>query len=194
MVGLLSNYTSPFDAYANFKQQQLPTIGINTPITGVSLNTIQYPTATPLSYRGNQQYNTYGLDTGFTGYQPKGYTASTPKVVSPYAGTELEGLSASEITDKMRSRGRDKSPQSLWDIFTDGMYNNFKENPTGFVGGLINSGGNLWGAYEQYKNNKKALAAQQEAYELQKQLALNAERRNQEQWDMTKRQRASSSL
>lgn len=193
MVGLLSNYTSPFDAYANFKQQ-VPTIGINTPITGVSLNTIQYPTATPLSYRGNQQYNTYGLDTGFTGYQTKGYTPSTPKVVSPYAGTELDGLSASEITDKMRERGRDKSPQSLWDIFTDGLYNNFKENPTGFVGGLINSGGNLWGAYEQYKNNKKALAAQQEAYELQKQLALNAEQRNQEQWDMTKRQRASSSL
>lgn len=193
MVGLLSNYTSPFDAYANFKQQ-VPTIGLNTPITGVSLNTIQYPTATPLSYRGNQQYNTYGLDTGFTGYQPKGYTASTPKAVSPYTGTELEGLSASEITDKMRGRGRDKSPQSLWDIFTDGLYNNFKENPTGFVGGLINSGGNLWGAYEQYKNNKKALAAQQEAYELQKQLALNAEQRNQEQWDMMKRQRASSSL
>ena len=177
MVGLLSNYTSPFDAYANFKQQ-VPTIGLNTPITGVSLNTIQYPTATPLSYRGNQQYNTYGLDTGFTGYQPKGYTASTPKAVSPYAGTELE----------------DKSPQSLWDIFTEGMYNNFKENPTGFVGGLINSSGNLWGAYEQYKNNKKALAAQQEAYELQKQLALNAEQRNQEQWDMMKKQRASSSL
>ena len=194
MVGLLSNYTSPFDAYANFKQQQVPTIGLNTPITGVSLSTIQYPTATPLSYRGNQQYNTYGLDTGFTGYQPKGYTASAPKAVSPYAGTELEGLSASEITDKMRERGRDKSPQSLWDIFTDGLYNNFKENPTGFVGGLINSGGNLWGAYEQYKNNKKALAAQQEAYELQKQLALNAEQRNQEQWNMTKRQRASSSL
>lgn len=84
--------------------------------------------------------------------------------------------------------------KSLWDIFSDGMYNNFKENPTGFVGGLINGGGNLWGAYEQYRNNKKALAAQQEAYELQKQLALNAERRNQEQWDMTKRQRASSSL
>ena len=193
MVGLLSNYTSPFDAYANFKQQ-VPTIGLNTPITGVSLNTIQYPTATPLSYRGNQQYNTYGLDAGFTGYQPKGYTASTPKAVSPYAGTELEGLSASEITDKMRARGRDKSPQSLWDIFTDSLYNNFKENPTGFVGGLINSGGNLWGAYEQYKNNKKALAAQQEAYELQKQLALNAEQRNQEQWDMMKKQRASSSL
>lgn len=193
MVGLLSNYTSPFDAYANFKQQQVPTIGINTPITGVSLNTIQYPIATPLSYRGNQQYNTYGLGE-FTGYQPKGYTVSTPKAISPYAGTELEGLSSSEITNKMRERGTDKSPQSLWNIFTDGLYNNFKENPTGFVGGLINSGGNLWGAYEQYRNNKKALAAQQEAYELQKQLALNAEQRNQEQWDMTKRQRASSSL
>lgn len=192
MVGLLSNYTSPFDAYANFKQQ-VPTIGLNTPITGVSLSTIQYPTATPLSYRGNQQYNTYGLDTGFTGYQPKGYIASTPKAVSPYAGTELEGLSASEITDKMRERGRDKS-LTLWNIFTDGLYNNFKENPTGFVGGIVGLGGGLWNAYNDYKNQKKYMETMQDAYNLQKQLALNAEQRNQEQWDMTKRQRASSSL
>lgn len=113
---------------------------------------------------------------------------------TPYWGTALQGKSPNEITTMMQQRGSSKTPQSLWDIFTDGMYNNFKENPTGFVGGLINSGGNLWGAYEQYKNNKKALAAQQEAYELQKQLALNAEQRNQEQWDMMKRQRASSSL
>ena len=193
MVGLLSNYTSPFDAYANFKQQ-VPTIGLNTPITEVSLNTIQYPTATPLSYRGNQQYNTYGLGTGFTGYQPKGYTASTPKAVSPYAGTELEGLSASEITDKMRGRGRDKSPQSLWDIFIDGLYNNFKENPVGFTGGIVGLGGGLWNAYNDYKNQKKYMETMQDAYNLQKQLALNAEQRNQEQWDMTKKQRASSSL
>jgi len=193
MVGLLSNYTSPFDAYANFKQQ-VPTIGFDTPITGVSLNTIQYPTATPLSYRGNQQYNTYGLDTVFTGYQPKGYTASTPKAVSPYAGTELEGLSASEITDKMRERNKNKSPKSLWDIFTDGLYNNFKEDPVGFAGGVVGLGGGLWNAYNDYRNQKEAMAIKKEAYNLQKQLALNAEQRNQEQWDMIKRQRASSSL
>ena len=38
------------------------------------------------------------------------------------------------------------------------------------------------------------MSIQKDAYNLQKQLALNAEQRNQEQWDMMKRQRASSAL
>ena len=121
--------------------------------------------------------------TGYTGWK-----------TTPYWGTALQGKSPSEITTMMQQRGTDKTPESLWSIFKNGMYNNFKENPVAFAGGVVGLGGGLWNAYNDYRNQKKYMQTMQDAYNLQKQLALNAEQRNQEQWDMTKRQRASSSL
>ena len=84
--------------------------------------------------------------------------------------------------------------ESLWDIFKNGLYDNYKKNPVGFSLGVAGMGAGLWNAYNAYKNQRESLALQKEAYNLQKQFALNAEQRNQEQWDMMKRQRASSAL
>ena len=72
----------------------------------------------------------------------------------------------------------------------NGILNNFTSNPLEFAGGLLG----LYQGFQQYNYAKKNLALQKDAYNFQKQMALNNERRNQEQWDMLKRQRASSSL
>ena len=71
-----------------------------------------------------------------------------------------------------------------------GILDNFTSNPLSFAGGLFN----LYQGFQQYKYAKQNLALQRDAYNFNKQMAQNAERRNQEQWDMLKRQRASSSL
>lgn len=78
----------------------------------------------------------------------------------------------------------------LWDGFTDQFTRNPIGNTLGIAGGLFG----LWNGFNQYKMQKQGLAMAKDAYNFQKQVALNNERRNQEQWDMLKRQRASSSL
>lgn len=78
----------------------------------------------------------------------------------------------------------------LWNGFTDQFTRNPIGNTLGIAGGLFG----LWNGFNQYKMQKQGLAMAKDAYNFQKQMALNNERRNQEQWDMLKRQRASSSL
>lgn len=76
----------------------------------------------------------------------------------------------------------------------NGVKNEFLKSPISTIGGFANGIFNLWQGFNQYNLQKNALNAAKDAYNFQKQMALNAERRNQEQWDMVKRQRASSSL
>lgn len=102
--------------------------------------------------------------------------------------------SVQDIMKNIHDRVDATSDDNLWNIFKKGLFNNFKESPVGFSLGVAGLGGGLWNAYNSYRNQKDAMAIQKEAYNLQKQLALNAEQRNQEQWDMMKRQRASSAL
>lgn len=102
--------------------------------------------------------------------------------------------SVQDIMKNIHDRVDATSDDNLWNIFKKGLFNNFKEDPVAFAGGVVGLGGGLWNAYNSYKNQKEAMAIRKEAYNLQKQLALNAEQRNQEQWDMMKRQRASTSL
>lgn len=138
-------------------------------------------------------------DNLFTGYLGGNYYYNGQNV-SPELVNQLSnkfgsiGNYTNYITEANANTPDPKYKKSLWDIFTDGLYKNFKENPVNFVGGAIGMGAGLWNAYNAYRNQKEAMAIQKEAYNLQKQLALNAEQRNQEQWDMMKRQRASSAL
>lgn len=87
-----------------------------------------------------------------------------------------------------------QAEKSFGEEFLTGVKNDILKNPITTVGGLANGIFNLWQGFNQYRLQKDALAQAKDAYNFQKQLAQNAERRNQEQWDMVKRQRASSSL
>lgn len=80
--------------------------------------------------------------------------------------------------------------EQLWNGITDQFVQNPIGNTLGLAGGLFG----LWNGFNQYKMQKQGLNMAKDAYNFQKQMALNNERRNQEQWDMLKRQRASSSL
>ena len=84
--------------------------------------------------------------------------------------------------------------ESFGTALLNGVKNEFLKSPISTIGGFANGIFNLWQGFNQYNMQKDALSAAKDAYNFQKQMALNAERRNQEQWDMVKRQRASSSL
>lgn len=71
-----------------------------------------------------------------------------------------------------------------------GLLDNFTSNPLGFAGGLFN----LYQGFKQAGYMKDYYNTQKDLYNTQKNIMLNNERRNQEQWNMLKRQRASSSL
>lgn len=137
-------------------------------------------------FYGNYLYNGNPVDSGLLNSvgDPNTYVNNQLKANAEVGSTQ-------DIMNNIHDR---MNANNLWYIFKKGLYNNFKENPVGFSLGVAGLGGSLWNAYNSYKNQKEAMAIQKEAYNLQKQLALNAEQRNQEQWDMMKRQRASSSL
>ncbi len=140
-------------------------------------------------FYGNYLYNGNPVDSGLLNSvggvdDPNAYI-NNQLIANANAGSTQDIMN--NIHDRMNAN-------NLWYIFKKGLYNNFKEDPVGFAGGVVGLGGSLWNAYNSYKNQKEAMAIRKEAYNLQKQLALNAEQRNQEQWDMMKRQRASSSL
>jgi len=78
----------------------------------------------------------------------------------------------------------------LFESIGNGLLDNFTSNPLGFAGGLFN----MWQGFQNYKYLKDNLALQKDAYETNKQVLLDNQRRANEQWDMLKRQRASSSL
>lgn len=71
-----------------------------------------------------------------------------------------------------------------------GLMDNFTSNPLGFAGGLFN----LYQGFKQAGYMKDYYNTQKDLYNTQKNIMLNNEKRNQEQWNMLKRQRASSSL
>ena len=136
---------------------------------------------------GIEQVTPYS--TGYSGWK-----------ATPYWGTELEGKSPSTITNMMRERSQQTNPnyksrnESIWDAISTGFMNNLRTNPVATIGGGLGTIGNIWQAFDYSKRQKQALALDREKYELQKQIALNNEQRNQEQWDMLKRQRAGTSL
>ena len=137
-------------------------------------------------FYGNYLYNGNPVNSGLLNSvgDPNDYINNQLKANAEVGSTQ-------DIMNNIHDR---MNANNLWYIFKKGLYNNFKEDPVKFSLGVAGLGGSLWNAYNSYRNQKDAMAIQKEAYNLQKQLALNAEQRNQEQWDMMKRQRASSAL
>ena len=75
-----------------------------------------------------------------------------------------------------------------------GLQQNIVSKPVKFGSDVLGGALNIWQALDNRQRYKQALALDREKYELSRQIALNNEQRNQEQWDMIKRQRASSAL
>lgn len=84
--------------------------------------------------------------------------------------------------------------EGFWSQLLSGMKQNIVSQPITFGSNVLGGALNIWQALDNRQRYKQALALDREKYELNRQIALNNEQRNQEQWDMIKRQRASSSL
>lgn len=111
----------------------------------------------------------------------------------PYAGTAFAGMTADQITQAHRNRSPGKDT-GFWSQLLTGLQKNITQNPVEFGSDVLGGVFNVWQALDNRQRYKQALALDREKYELQKQIALNNEQRNQEQWDMIKKQRASSAL
>ena len=118
----------------------------------------------------------------------------------PYAGTALAGMNADQITQAYRNNslkkvtGNSNTEPGFWSQLLSGLQQNIVSQPVSFGSNVLGGVFNVWQALDNRQRYKQALALDREKYELQKQIALNNEQRNQEQWDMIKRQRASSAL
>lgn len=112
----------------------------------------------------------------------------------PYAGTALAGMNADQITQAYRNRSNKPPKEGFWSQLLSGLQQNIVSEPVSFGSNVLGGVFNVWQALDNRQRYKQALALDREKYELQKQIALNNEQRNQEQWDMIKRQRASSAL
>ena len=115
----------------------------------------------------------------------------------PYAGTALAGMNADQITQAYRNNsltGNSNTEPGFWSQLLTGLQQNITQNPVGFGTSVLGGAMNIWQALDSRQRFKQALALDREKYELSRQIALNNEQRNQEQWDMIKRQRASSAL
>lgn len=169
----------------NYAANSAPTTPVTTPVTP-TVTTPTVPQAntmpTPPTYTNNTPYISNadlwrGVDTNFTNwYKDYGNKFSNPQ----------DALNFYRINGAMPANEQ----QGLLSQIGNGILDNFISNPLQFAGGLFG----LYQGFQQYNYAKKNLALQKDAYNFQKQMALNNERRNQEQWDMLKRQRASSSL
>jgi hypothetical protein len=84
--------------------------------------------------------------------------------------------------------------EGFWSQLLSGLNQNITSKPVSFGSNVLGGVFNVWQALDNRQRYKQALALDREKYEFQKQIALNKEQRNQEQWDMLKRQRASSAL
>ena len=84
--------------------------------------------------------------------------------------------------------------EGFWSQLLSGLKQNIVSKPVEFGSDVLGGALNIWQALDNRQRYKQALALDREKYELSRQIALNNEQRNQEQWDMIKRQRASSSL
>ena len=87
-----------------------------------------------------------------------------------------------------------KPEEGFWSQLLTGLQKNITQNPVGIGSDMLGGALNIWQALDSRQRFKQALALDREKYELNRQIALNNEQRNQEQWDMIKRQRASSAL
>ena len=88
----------------------------------------------------------------------------------------------------------DNTKPGFWSQLLTGLQQNITQDPVGFGTSVLGGAFNIWQALDSRQRFKQALALDREKYELNRQIALNNEQRSQEQWDMMKRQRASSAL
>lgn len=128
------------------------------------------------------------------------YTWNNTNTNDPYAGTALAGMNADQITQAYRNNslkkvtGNSNTEPGFWSQLLTGLQKNITQNPVEFGSDVLGGAMNIWQALDSRQRFKQALALDREKYELNRQIALNNEQRNQEQWDMMKRQRASSAL
>ena len=118
---------------------------------------------------------------------PSTTTPSTPSTSIPLPG----------LTNQVRQWSNNlnnSSEPGFWSQLLTGLQQNITQNPVGFGTSVLGGAMNIWQALDSRQRFKQALALDREKYELNRQIALNNEQRNQEQWDMMKRQRASSAL
>lgn len=113
-------------------------------------------------------------------------TVATPQVATPAAPT----VSQAGTLPQVQPRQLNGDKPGLFESIGNGLLDNFTSNPLDFAGGLFK----MWQGFQKYKYLKDNLALQKDAYETNKQVLLDDQRRANEQWDMLKRQRASSSL
>ena len=113
------------------------------------------------------------------------YSTTSPNTYTSALGTAANTMATAQ------SKQQD---QGFWQQFLSGIQQNITEKPIETIGGALGGLGNIWLALENRRRYKEALGIDKEKYELQKQIALNNEQRNQEQWNMLKQQRASASL
>ena len=118
---------------------------------------------------------------------PSTTTPSTPSTSIPPLGLGFQLKQWANDLNKQPEEG-------FWSQLLSGLKQNIVSKPVEFGSDVLGGALNIWQALDNRQRYKQALALDREKYELSRQIALNNEQRNQEQWDMIKRQRASSSL
>lgn len=119
-------------------------------------------------------------------------STTTPTTTIPTTIIPLLGL-ANQL--KQWANNSNKPPkEGFWSQLLTGLQKNITQNPVEFGSNVLGGALNIWQALDNRQYYKQALALDREKYELNRQIALNNEQRSQEQWDMMKRQRASSAL
>lgn len=118
-----------------------------------------------------------------------------PSTTTPTTSIPLSGLNASQLVTNGFNKVAGKQPEEgFWSQLLSGLQQNIVSKPVKFGSDVLGGALNIWQALDNRQRYKQALALDREKYELSRQIALNNEQRNQEQWDMIKRQRASSAL
>jgi hypothetical protein len=121
-------------------------------------------------------------------------TYGAPSTTTPYTPTiNIPSGLTNNIANGFNKVGKPPE-EGFWSQLLTGLQKNITQNPVGFGSDVLGGAFNIWQALDVRQHYKQALALDREKYELQKQIALNNEQRNQEQWDMLKKQRASSAL
>lgn len=119
-------------------------------------------------------------------------TYGAPSTTNPTTSIPLPGLT-NQVKQWTNNLNNSSEP-GFWSQLLTGLQKNITQNPVGFGSDVLGGALNIWQALDNRQRYKQALALDREKYELSRQIALNNEQRNQEQWDMIKRQRASSAL
>ena len=117
---------------------------------------------------------------------PSTTTPSTPTINIP------SGLTSNIVNGF--NKATQPPEEGFWSQLLSGLQQNIVSKPVKFGSDVLGGALNIWQALDNRQRYKQALALDREKYELSRQIALNNEQRNQEQWDMIKRQRASSAL